>query len=108
MEGSPYNIYLSGADVRRVIRNLITSSMAIPEIYLEIASFERGDYEVMHPQGSQFINRSDFANEVKLGAILEMTIVKRREIVIQNEKPICSRCNHINPNYAADNGWIEW
>jgi hypothetical protein len=59
-----------------------------------------GEYEVMNPEGSQIITRSEFASTVKPGTILEMNIILRKDSGFQANREKCPRpqCGYINLN----------
>lgn len=65
---------------------------------------------MIQPQGDQCVSRSEFASIVESDAILEVVIIKRQEIILRNHKvkATCPRCNHVNPDYVTNNGWIDW
>ena len=59
-------------------------------------------------EDSQSISRLEFANKVKTGMVLELSIVLRQKGALQDNKEKCPRCQKINLNCAKTNGWIEW
>jgi hypothetical protein len=69
---------------------------------------ERGDYEVMHTENSQAINRSELGTVVESGMILEMSIILRQRKAFLDNKEKCPRCGRLNLNVTANQGWIEW
>jgi hypothetical protein len=54
------------------------------------------------------ISRSEFASMVEPGMIVELSIVVRQRLAFQEDTEKCPRCDFVNLNVAAHNGWIEW
>jgi hypothetical protein len=71
---------------------------------------EQGEYQVMNPENSRIISRSEFADAVNPGTVLEMNIILRKDSAFQANKTKCPRplCGHVNLNVTATHGWIEW
>jgi hypothetical protein len=57
---------------------------------------------------SQTIGPLEFANAVKPGITLEMSIILRRRTALRDNKGKCPQCNHFNPTVKATYGWIKW
>jgi hypothetical protein len=69
-----------------------------------IAYIERGDYEVIRPEDSQIILRSELGSIIQPGMKLELSIVMWQRMADQK---MCPRCCHINSQVDV-NGWIDW
>lgn len=69
---------------------------------------ERGDYEVLHAEDCQVIDRSEFSSRVEPDMVLEMAIVMLETTALQDNKGKCPRCPHVNLNATVTNSWIEW
>lgn len=63
---------------------------------------------MIRADGSHTIGHSEFANTVKPGMVLEMSIVLRQPAAFQDNKQKCPRCHHVNLNVTTTSGWIDW
>jgi hypothetical protein len=57
---------------------------------------------------SQTIGPLEFANAVKPGMTLEMSIILRRRTALRDNKGKCPQCNYLNPTVKATYDWIKW
>lgn len=70
---------------------------------------KRGDYQIISAEDNKTIDRIEFAKKVKPGMILEISIILRQLMPLQDTSKTCPRCCHVNINTTVTNsGWIEW
>ncbi|KAF7333151.1 hypothetical protein MVEN_02380800 [Mycena venus] len=65
---------------------------------------ERGDYNLFLPEGA-IVRHVNFAQTVKPGMKLDMSVIKRPRPRYKHYREICPYCNEYNPR-STKNGWI--
>jgi hypothetical protein len=54
------------------------------------------------------ITRSEFTSVVEPGMSVELSIIVRQTVLLQEDKEKCLRCGFSNSIVTAQDGWIEW
>ena len=68
---------------------------------------ERGEYDISCHEGKQIIDAQEWERMVKVGIVLEMSIILRR-MDSEDTRKNCPRCRRRNSSAVPDEGWIVW
>ncbi|KAF8184390.1 hypothetical protein K438DRAFT_2020393, partial [Mycena galopus ATCC 62051] len=87
----------------KVLHEMLRIAINTPEAGARYV--ERGDYNLVHPEGMVVI-RIDFARAVRAGTEFDMSVIKRPQLDPSRDMEKCPSCKQRNPP-ASRNAWIH-